>query len=144
MNKDERTILRQKELYRLLERVAADSYVDQESIVDLVGTYPRRNDKQTFHDSTARRMLTQDIQEVNEDPAFPGIIVSAPGLKGIKLANKSEAREYIDRLKLPCFRKLKRLSRLEEKLMLHGQMDMDGKERLYLFEKKETRKAAVQ
>ena len=143
MNKDEKTILRQKELYRLLERVAADSYVDQESIVVLIGAYPRRSDKQSFHDSTARRMLTQDIQEVNEDPTFPGIIISAPGLKGIKLANKSEAREYIDRLKLPCFQKLKRLSRLEEKLMLHGQMDMDGKERLYLSPEKEMRKAAV-
>ncbi len=143
MNKDDRTILRQKELYRLLEIVATDSYVDQESILALIGAYPRRNDKQSFHDSTARRMLTRDIQEINEDPAFPGIIISAPGRKGIKLANKSEAREYIDRLKLPCFQKLKRLSRLEEKLMLHGQMDLDGKERLYLSPEKEMRKAAV-
>ena len=143
MKKDVYAETRKRELYEMLEKIAGESYVDQESLVELVGLYPLV-EKRSFHDSTARRILSQDIQEINEDPEFSRIIISSAGTKGVKLASPDEAREYINRQKFPCFQKLKRLARLEDKLSLHGQMDLEGKEYRVFLNNNENREGAGQ
>lgn len=121
----EKDYIRRKELYETLERISAEGYVDQERLVRAVGLYPAIKNG-SFHDSTARRCLSNDIQVINYDPRFPRIILSSPGTKGVKLATKEEALEYIRRQKIPCFKKLKRLSALEDKLIRCGQIDLEG------------------
>lgn len=117
---------RKKELYEMLEKITLDAFVDQESIVDLMGMYPPREPHQTFHNSTARRMLTRDIKEINEDPAYERIVISSSGKKGVKLATREEALAFIVKNKMPCFRKLKRIAVLEDKLIRTGQINIEG------------------
>lgn len=124
---EQTNLFRKKELYETLERLGDTCYVDQEELARIVGLYPSWEGK-PFHNSTARRNLSRDIQEINSDPAFPRIILSSSGSKGVKLASKEEAMTYILRLKIPCFRKIKRISALEQKVCKFGQYDLDGKE----------------
>lgn len=125
--KDVYDVVRKKELYNVLRRINSNRFVDQEELVTLVGLYPSGGST-TFHDSTARRLLTRDIQEINEDPDFPMIIISSPGRKGVKIATNEEASAWVKKQKFPCFKKLKRIAVIENKLSLHGQMDLEGKE----------------
>lgn len=117
---------RRRELYEMLEHIGTDVYVDQERLVELVGLYPPKKHGQSFSNSTAHRMITKDIQAINSDPQYERIILSSAGTKGIKLATKSEAMAYITKRQNECFRKLKRLAVLSDKVMKHGQVDMDG------------------
>lgn len=124
---DNTNFFRKKELYETLERIGTDCFIDQEELVRVVGLYPRQNTP-LFHNSTARRILSRDIQEINADQTFPKIILSASGTKGLKLATDEEALEYIRRQKLPCFKKMKRLSAIEQKITHSGQYDLEGNE----------------
>lgn len=117
---------RRRELYEMLEQIGTEIAVDQERLVDLLGLYPARNTHEVFHFSRARRILTDDIQKINSDPNYEKIIVSASGTKGVKLATKDEAMAYITKQQNACFRKLKRLAMLSDKVMKHGQINTDG------------------
>ena len=127
MGKDYLTKMRQRELYEELEKIGDGSYVDQEEIVSRLTLYPIVLGK-NFHDSTARRLLSQDIQEINGDPNFQRIILSSPGSKGIKLANAKEAQDYIEKQKISCMKKLLRFSAIANKVSLAGQYDLEGEE----------------
>ena len=117
---------RRRELYEMLEQIGTDVYLDQERLVELVGLYPPKKNGQPFINSTAHRMIAKDIQSINSNPNYERIILSSAGTKGVKLATKSEAMTYITKRQNECFRKLKRLAVLSDKIMKHGQIDLDG------------------
>lgn len=118
--------MRRRELYEMLLQIGTEITVEQERLVDLLGFYPPRRDGQSFSDSTAHRMITSDIQAINGDPRYEKVILSAAGKKGLKLATKDEAMAYITKQQNACFRKLKRLAMLSDKVMKHGQINTDG------------------
>lgn len=127
MGKDYLSRMRQQELYEALERISDGSYVNQEEIVSRLSFYPIVLGN-NFHDSTARRLLSQDIQEINADPRFQRIILSSPGSKGIKLANAKEAQDYIKKQRISCLKKLLMFSAIANKVSLAGQYDLEGEE----------------
>ena len=72
-----------------------------------------------YHNSQGRKLLTDDIRAINNDPTVEKIIISTP--KGIKLATKDEAIKYLKGQYAALFRKLKRLRLMEKKVNLNGQ-----------------------
>ena len=124
MKKDYITNLRQKELYSLLEGVPEGTFIDQEALVNMSVLYPIY-EKGSFHNSTARRLLSKDIQDINSDPAFPRIIVSSSGRRGVKLATKEEAQQFLATTKNRCFQKLRRLNAISEKIDLYFQIGLE-------------------
>lgn len=72
-----------------------------------------------YHNSQGRKILTDDIRAINNDPTVEKIIISS--CKGIKLATKDEALRYIKGQYAALFRKLKRIRTLEKKARLDGQ-----------------------
>lgn len=48
-----------------------------------------------FHNSSARRILSQDIQDINADPAFEKIIIHSN--KGIKIATQEEMEDFLQK-----------------------------------------------
>ena len=77
-----------------------------------------------FHDSTCRRWITKDIQEINESPDFEKIILSSSN--GIKLADKAEFEYFIASEYAEIFRKLKRVRMLAKKGGLDRQCTIEG------------------
>ena len=113
---------RQAALYSfLLSR--GDKYTSMEQATDSVSLYPAYFNGY-YHDSSARRLLTQDIHDINNDPQYSKIIIS--GNKGIKLANQEEAARYIRSEYKEVFKKLKKVRRMERKCGLNGQIRIGG------------------
>ena len=108
---------RQLTLYRYLIR-QGDRWRKQEDIAaELFLWYPFGNGN--FHDSTARMLMTKDIQAINESDEIQKVIIS--GKRGIKLANREEFSRYIKRQYSSVFRRLKRIRAKERKGHLDGQ-----------------------
>lgn len=110
---------RQLALYRyLLSR--GDRWSGMTQILQAMGDhYPRsRRD----HDSFARRMLTKDIQALNEAPEVEKIV--SHGNRGIKLLTEQEAGSYIRNRYSEAFSQLRRTRRIEAKVKASGQTDL--------------------
>ena len=97
-----------------------------------VGIYPEYDNPADFHDSTARRWMTRDIQEINESLDFEKIILS--GSEGIKLADRAEYERFLASEYAEIFRKLKRVRKLAQKGGLDRQMDLEGEIRQAFME----------
>ena len=74
----------------------------------------------TFHDSNARHMLTNDIRTINKSEAIQKIIISTS--KGVKIASNAEFEKYINAEFASIFRKLARTRQKARKAGLDGQM----------------------
>lgn len=109
---------RQKALINFLKQ--QDGYVKQDIIARKVPYYRNHgNFFKSFHNTTARVRMTNDIRKINNSDEFDGIIISDPN--GVKIATKEECQrklmsEYICNLKA-----LKRTMRKLFKLGLDGQ-----------------------
>ena len=90
----------------------------------IIGLYPEPKDYGHLHDSHARRMLSADVQALNESDEFSGIIIS--GQRGFKLATKEEAERYLRSEVVEAARKLKRYHAMCRKAGMDGQIDFDG------------------
>jgi len=75
-----------------------------------------------FHNSGIRRMITDDIERINESPEYDMIIIS--GTKGIKLASRAEFRRWVSSEYAEIWRKLKRVRKIVDKANADGQMDL--------------------
>ena len=88
-----------------------------------------------FHDSTARHLLTRDIQVINKSNVIQKIIISTP--QGIKLASESEYEIYIRSQYAALWRKKARLDKIARKA------NMDGQMRIVLGSERDTIKAFI-
>lgn len=109
---------RQWRLYRLL-REQGDKWTLQRDIAAELPEFYPIGEGRAFHDSGARLLMTRDISEINNSGIIQKIIIS--GRRGVKLANKEEARAYIARKYSAVFRSLARVRLLEHKAGLDGQ-----------------------
>jgi len=117
---------RQRALYSTLceigDRFSAQHYI----YLKLKSYYPPLCGR-TFHDSTARVQMSADITAINRDPEYQKIIVSTP--RGVKIANKEEARSMISARHAAALRELQTLNILTQKFDRDGQNDADGETR---------------
>lgn len=117
---------RREFLYSLL--LKTEGWVEQVDIATKM--YPKYYsgwDEGHFHDSSARVIMTDDIQKINEDPSFEKIIIYSTD--GIKIASEEDIGDYLKTQYTAVFRKLKRIRNIERKAGLDGQIkaDFDGK-----------------
>lgn len=113
---------RRQTLYRfLLSR--GDKWTSMEQTTDSIRLYPAYF-KTTYHNSVARRMLTADIEAINNSDHFDKIIVS--GNRGIKLATEPEFERFLSAEFREVFKKLKRLRRIARKGSRDQQINLEG------------------
>lgn len=114
---------RQEELYKfLLSR--GDKWTSMERCTDTIRLYPAYF-RTTYHNSTARRWLTKDIEAINANGDYEKIIIS--GSHGIKLATQSEFDKFVASETKEIFRKLRRLRRIMRKGSVDQMLDLQGK-----------------
>ena len=120
---NEENTARQEALYRfLLSR--GDAWTSMAQATDSVNLYPAFFTGH-YHNSTARRLLTWDIEQINGNDVFQKIIVS--GSRGIKIATETEFEKFLHAELREVFRKLKRLRRLARKGSRNQQIDLEGR-----------------
>ena len=111
---------RQWAVYNLLKN-NPDRYFTQADICrKLLEHYPLGYTADTFHDSTARHMLTKDIRTINKSEVIQKVIIS--NSKGVKIASSEEFEQYINAEFAAIFRKLARTRQKAKKAGLDGQM----------------------
>ena len=111
---------RQWAVYNLLKN-NPDRYIMQADIcLKLVEHYPLGYTADTFHDSAARQMLTNDIRAINKSEVIQKVIIS--NRRGVKIANREEFEQYINAEFAAIFRKLARTRQKAKKAGLDGQM----------------------
>ena len=111
---------RQWALYTLLKN-NPDRYMTQADICYILREYyPPGYSADTFHDSRARHMLTNDIRTINKSEVIQKVIISTP--KGVKIASSAEFEKYINAEFASIFRKLARTRQKARKAGLDGQM----------------------
>ena len=116
---------RQWALYNLLKN-NPDSYMTQWDIARKLKDFYAPNmgfwdcEYDTFHDSAARHMLTNDIRAINKSEVIQKIIISTS--KGVKIASQEEFAKYINAEFASIFRKLARTRQKAKKAGLDGQM----------------------
>lgn len=116
---------RQEVLYQFLLDVG--EWVNQETVAYELFEYYGYLGDGNFSNSTARRMMTADIQAINEDLNVEKIIIQ--GNKGIKIASQEEFNRYISSQYASVFRRLKRIRIKEQKAKKHN---------CYMFNEDET------
>lgn len=105
---------RQWNLYKYLKK-QTDFKLQEEIAIDL-GLWSGGDN---FHTSRVRRLMTSDIQAINESDVIQKVIVSTS--QGIKIASPDEFYRYRKSEYGQIFRKLARLRKLERKAGLHNQ-----------------------
>lgn len=113
---------RQKAVYTfLLGR--GDKWTPMSMVTDAVSYYPTFYTG-TYHNSSARRMLTSDIEDINNSRCYEIPIIS--GSKGIKIPTEAEFKKFIEAEFREVFRKLSAVRKLAAKGRLNGQYEIDG------------------
>lgn len=114
---------RQEALYRfLLSR--GDKWTPSDMATSTVTFYPAVF-TDYYHGSTACRLLSKDIQEINGSRDYDCIIISGNG--GIKLATEEEFERFVGAELQEIFSKLKRVKKIIKKGRRNLQLDMEGK-----------------
>ena len=114
---------RQQALYEYLLR-RGDKWTSMEQTTDSINAYPAFFTT-NYHNSTTRRLLTSDIEAINNSEAYEKIIVSSQ--KGIKLASQKEFETFLVSEYQEIFKKLKRVRKMAKKGRLDQQQDLEGK-----------------
>lgn len=96
---------RQWRLYNCLKE-NGDTYIKQIELAHRLPQYYGEFEKDNFHDSPARMLMTKDIRAINEAGIIQKIIIS--NSQGIKLSNEAEFNRYIRAEFGAIFRKLSR------------------------------------
>ena len=113
--------MRQHALYAFLV-TRGNKWTSMEQTTDSIKEYPAFFTG-VYHNSTARRLLTADIEAINSSDAYEKIIVS--GANGIKLATETEFDRFIRAEFKEIFQKLKRVRKLMSKANRDQQIDID-------------------
>ena len=114
---------RQEALYRfLLSR--GDKWTPSDMATSFVTLYPAVF-VPNYHSSTASRLLSKDIQEINGSHDYNCIIIS--GNNGIKLATEEEYERFVAAELKEIFSKLKRVRKIIKKGRRDMQLDMEGR-----------------
>ena len=113
---------RREALYSFL-LARGDKWTSMEQTTDSIPMYPTYT-RSTYHNSTARRLLTRDIEAVNSADKFEKIIVS--GKYGIKLANENDFQKFLKSEFGEIFRKLRRVRTIARKGSKDQQIDLEG------------------
>lgn len=113
---------RREALYSFL-LARGDKWTSMEQVTDSIPMYPTYT-RSTYHNSTARRLLTRDIEAVNSADKFEKIIVS--GKCGIKLANENDFQKFLKSEFGEIFRKLRRVRTIARKGSKDQQIDLEG------------------
>ena len=123
---------RREELYRRLER-NGNAWERQADILnEMADWYEYAADRvKHSHESTARRLLTNDIKEINLSTDFEKIIISSG--RGIKLATREEAIQRLNRLYAEGVRKMHYLKVLRKKAGLDQQYTADENKHIEAF-----------
>ena len=114
---------RQEALYSFL-LARGDKWTSMEQTTDSIPLYPAYF-RDSYHNSTARRLLTRDIEAVNSADKFEKIIVS--GKHGIKLANESDFQKFLKSEFKEIFAKLRRVRTIARKGSRDQQIDLEGR-----------------
>ena len=122
---------RQEALYSFLLS-QGNKWTRMQDTVLGVGHYPEFNPTADFHDSTARRWLTSDIEAINSSDDFSLAIIS--NSNGIKLATEDELTDFLLAEYTEVFRKLKRVRAINRKATMDGQMNLEGEVRQSFLE----------
>ena len=113
---------RRQALYDLLvER--GDKWCRMEFITDSISLYPAFFTT-NYHNSRARRMLTADIEYINNSDKYDKIIVSTS--RGVKIASEKDFEKFMAAELREVFAKLKRLRKLEKKGTRDQQINLEG------------------
>lgn len=113
---------RQEALYRfLLSR--GDHWSTMDMATSFVKEYPSYFGS-SYHNSTARRLLTSDIEDINCSGDYDKIIVS--GSRGIKLATEEEFSKFVGSELKEIFSKLARIRKIVKKGSRNMQIDIEG------------------
>ena len=111
---------RQWAVYNLLKN-NPDRYMTQlDIVVALKDWFTLDFTADTFHDSNARHMLTNDIRTINKSEVIQKVIIS--NNQGVKIASSAEFEKYINAEFASIFRKLARTRQKAKKAGLDGQM----------------------
>lgn len=114
---------RQVALYDyLLSR--GDKWTSMERVTDSISLYPAFFTS-NYHNSTARRMLTKDIRDINSSDTFFKIIIS--GSDGIKLATENELSKFLSAETAEVLEKLKIIRKIMKKVSRDQQIDLEGR-----------------
>lgn len=121
----ERTVdqKRQAELYDFLQG-RGNKWTSMEQVTDSISLYPAFFQSK-YHDSRARRMLTEDIHVINGSDTYFKIIMS--GNKGIKLATEDELNSFLKSETKEIFKKLKTVRKMMKKASRDQQIDLEGR-----------------
>ena len=119
---------RQKALYEyLLDN--GDNWVSQVQIArDLFKYYGNGEcclDPKSYHDTTERSYISDDVRAINISAEFDKLIIS--NRKGVKIANESEFDRYIKAQYTATIRKLARIYKMAKKGNRNGQIDFGGR-----------------
>lgn len=122
----EQNALRQEALYRFLLR-RGNEWTSMEETTRRVELYPRAKSRvyHSYHNSSARRLLTRDIEQINASDNYEKIIIS--GNRGIKIADESEFRSFVRAELREIFAKLRRVRRIAKKGSRDQQIDIEGR-----------------
>ena len=112
---------RQEALYGFLAGRRPDEWIPLRDIPKALPLYPDSY-AGNFHNSTARRWITSDIEAINDDPQFQKIIISST--RGVKIADRDEFEYWVRAEYAEIFSKLGRVRYLVKKAGLDGQYDL--------------------
>ena len=114
--------LRQDELYAFL--ASREDWTPMRDVAgNLRALYGWGWGSSGFHNSAIRRMITEDIEKINQSDEYDMIIIS--GTRGVKLATRAEFRRWATAEYAEIFRKLKRVRHLTDKAGMDGQLSME-------------------
>lgn len=113
---------RQWKLYVYLKKQT--DYVSLRQILKDIPEYEFNQDsKSEFNNSAARRMLTDDLQKIKEDPIIQKVLLTSS--KGVKLASSmEEAKVYFEKEEIRLAKEWKRLWLSKRKAMQDTQTYM--------------------
>lgn len=114
----QKNIARRRVLYNTLLNLG-DKWIPQADLLEIMQEYYPDALCKDMHNSTARRMLSDDIQKINCSNDYEKLIFCSS--KGIKLATYKESFKYIKNQYRAVFNKLKRIRILENKAKRDGQ-----------------------
>ena len=118
----EEKLARQEALYNFL-LARGDVWTSMEMCTDSISLYPAFFTGY-YHNSFARRELSEDINQINRDPSYEKIIVH--GNDGIKLGNEVEAIGYLKSRKKEAIKMLAMVSAIAKKISRDQQLNLQG------------------
>ena len=113
---------RQEALYNFL-LARGNVWTESRRVTDSINLYPTFY-RGSYHDSKARRDLSDDIDYINRDPRYDKIITH--GNDGVKIASEEEAIAYLKSLKKEAIKMLAKANAVAKKISRDQQLNLQG------------------